>query len=303
MTIRRFGRTIKLYAPLYISNICINSCPYCNFNADFKNERKRLSLDEIITEAQFLKDQGHESLLLVSGEDPMITPKFLGDAISKLKSDFSEVSIEVQPLKEPDYRMLIDTGLDGVTLYQETYNKALYERLHTSGPKAEFQKRLDAIEAAARIGVRSINIGVLLGLSDWQDDMKRLFEHARFLMKKYWRSSIAISFPRLKHAPQGFKILNPVSDNELIEMICLTRINFPDSDLLLSTRETTELRDHLLGIGITKISAGSKNSPGGYSSVHVSEKQFELEDNRTTQEIINTIRRSGFDPVWKDWEL
>lgn len=305
ITVRRFGRTIQFYAPLYISNYCRNSCVYCGFNAGNKVSRKTLTPDEIWTEARLLHDRRIHQLLLVTGECPeQVSPAILAEIVSGLQGLFPSIAVEVYAMEEDDYRRLVQSGADGLTIYQETYDRRIYLQVHPAGPKRDFDYRLEAPERGARAGFRQIGIGALLGLGDWRLEACRLFLHARFLMKHYWKSQVAVSFPRLRPAAGGYQPPHPVSDRELVQMICALRLALPDVRLVLSTRESPDFRDRMVGIGITKMSAGSRTSPGGYLDEQgkMAEEQFLVHDGRSVAEVAEAVKSRGYDPVWKDWD-
>jgi 2-iminoacetate synthase len=303
LTVRRFGKTIKLYAPVYISNECINGCLYCGFNSKNQIARKTLSTAEALKEAEIVMGSGHRHLLFVSGEHPTAVPV---DAICEIarsiRSKAASIAVEVQPLDENGYKKLAMAGIDGVTLYQETYDETAYTQMHPYGPKSIFKSRLAAIAAAGKAGMRFLGIGALLGLSDWRRETLSLVAHARYLMKTYWQASLTVSVPRLRDSASGFKMPSPVNDRDLAHMICVLRLALPDAGIILSTREPAILRDRLLPLGITQMSAGSVTNPGGYSQPASSGNQFELEDTRSPAEIADMLKKSGYDAVWKDWD-
>ncbi|MFH2033483.1 MAG: 2-iminoacetate synthase ThiH [Candidatus Margulisiibacteriota bacterium] len=303
-TLRFFGRTIKLYAPLYLSSYCRNSCAYCNFNATLDTRRNRLNIKEALHEANVLNRQGIKHILLVSGEDPdHISVDYLQELIAKLKEKFASVSIEVQPLKTEEYKTLARAGLDGLTVYQETYNRKVYEQVHRHGQKKDYDWRFYTPDRGGQAGLREISIGFLLGLADWRQEALALAEHADFLIKKYWRSQISISFPRITRISHSYSPPYPVKERDLIQLIIALRLTFPHVDLTLSTRERPELRDKLIGVGITRMSAGSCTVPGGYSeTLKASEGQFDIEDTRSIEKVSASIDKAGYEPVFKDWE-
>jgi 2-iminoacetate synthase len=305
LTQKRFGKTIKLYAPIYLSNECINGCSYCGFNHTNKIERRTLTCDEAISEAEAIMSAGHRHILMVAGEHPKALPiETICKIADRIRPRAAGLSIEVQPFDEAGYRKLATAGIDGVTLYQETYNRERYSEVHPTGPKSHFGSRLDSIDAAGKAGMRFIGLGALLGLSEWRGEALALIAHAKHLMKKHWRSNITVSVPRIRDSASGFSMPNSVSDRELAHMICALRLALPDAGVILSTREPAELRDKMLPLGITQMSAGSVTSPGGYTDnagQHDNE-QFHLEDNRSPDEIASMLRTAGYDPVWKDWD-
>jgi 2-iminoacetate synthase len=212
------------------------------------------------------------------------------------------VAVEVEPLETEGYRRLIEAGIDGVTLYQETYDPVLYATYHTRGPKKRFAYRLEAPCRAAEAGIRRVGIGALLGLADWRVEAILVAAHAAYLGRRYWKTHVAISFPRIREAASRFTPPHPVSDRELARMIAALRLVLPDVGLVLSTRERPEIRDGLARIGITQMSAGSRTEPGGYRRPEDAEKQFLVEDPRAPAEVAARLRELGLDPVWKDWE-
>ncbi len=306
LTWRRFGGTMNLYAPLYVSNFCVNQCQYCGFSARHRLARRRLSVEEALAEARLIAREGFRDLLLVAGEDQThISVEYLGELTAKLRQDnlFASVSIEIYPLDLEGYRQLHERGVDGMTLYQETYDRGLYARCHPGGPKADFSARLAIPETAAAAGLRRVGLGALLGLGDWRHETLALGRHAAHLMKYHWRTRLSFSFPRLRPAPEvALTDLHPQSDRELVRMIAALRLCFPDAALFLSTRESARFRDRAVHLGITHLSAGSKTSPGGYGAEAEADEQFAVNDDRSPAEVSAMLRRQGFDPVWKDWD-
>lgn len=309
LTLRRFGRTVGMYVPLYLSNYCINQCEYCGYNARHEADRVRLTVDEAVEQANVLAKMGFRDLLLLSGEDPKyITPDYLCELAERLKGTFASLSVEIYPLSQSDYARICRAGIDGVTLYQETYDRGVYERYHKIGPKADYDQRVDAVERFARTGMRRFGLGALLGLSDWRTETLALGLHADYLMRRYWQGQVSFSFPRIRPAGQVDNLYpNLVSDRELVQMMLALRLCFADVGIVLSTRESAELRDHMIGICVTKISAGSKTNPGGYGEQDrecpKSSRQFEIDDTRTPSQIAEMIRKSGKEAVWKDWDV
>jgi len=298
----RFGNTISLYAPLYISNECVNACAYCGFNVNNKIERNTLTLEQVETEADVLYKEGFRHILLVTGESIKHVPvDFLVEIAEKLSKKFASVSIEVYPMDEVDYKKLAKAGVCGIAVYQETYNEDLYSTLH-KGPKANFEYRMHTPERAAKAGLRELGIGALLGLSDFKTELAITAIHAKYLMKNYWKSAISISFPRLKEAAGDFEPLVSVSDKMLAQAIFALRIVLNDVGLVLSTRETESYRNGMVNLGITRMSAGSKTNPGGYSACEQSLEQFHISDERTPAEISKMLVEKGLEPVWKDFD-
>ncbi|OGI08088.1 MAG: thiamine biosynthesis protein ThiH [Candidatus Margulisbacteria bacterium GWF2_35_9] len=301
ITKKFFGNTMLLYVPLYLSNECSNACLYCGFNKNANIIRRTLSLKEIEQEILFLKEKGFDHILLLTGEYPSVAGiDYLEEAISLTKKYFSSISLEVFPSTEAKYKQLVDAGATGLTLYQETYHLPTYKLVHLSGPKTNFAFRLNAPEEALAAGFRKVGLGALLGLTDWRFDSAFVGSHAKYLMNKFWKSDVSISFPRLRHTPSSLPLIFTVSDKNLVQMILAFRLFLPSSALTLSTRESAELRDNLMGLCITQMSAESKTNPGGYTS-NLSTEQFSTDDNRSLKKIISCLNKKGLDPILKDW--
>jgi len=302
ITFLRFGKAVRLYAPLYISNECVNACAYCGFNRTNRIDRRTLTIEEVVQEAAVLHRQGFRHLLLVSGEHPEKVPRaYLEEIAARLARSFAALSIEVYPMDEPDYRHLANAGITGIAIYQETYDREVYQKFH-AGPKADFAYRLAAPERAGSAGYREIGIGALLGLTDFRIDIALLGFHAAYLMKKFWRAQIAVSFPRLRAAYGGFTPPAPVCDRDLAQIIFALRMVLPDADLVLSTREKPAFRDGMAGLGITRMSAGSKTKPGGYALSDEALEQFEVADTRSPADVATMLVRKNLEPVWKDFD-
>ncbi len=304
LTLRRFGKTIRLYAPLYLSNFCVNDCVYCGFNKSHKFQRIRLSIEQALADADIVAAEGFKDLLLVSSEDrDFITVDYLVTLAGKLRDKFSSISIEVYPMEKDEYAKLFKAGIEGVTLYQETYDRNAYAYYHPQGPKSDYARRLITLDRAASAGMREIGIGALLGLSDWRLEALAVAEHAHYLMRRYWKSRVSFSFPRLRPAKDvDGKQFSLISDKNLVQMILALRLCFADAGMVISTRERAELRDRLVRLGITRMSAGSKTSPGGYSGKSGAVGQFEVDDSRSPAQVAEMIKSKGLEPVWKDWD-
>lgn len=305
ITERRFGKVINLYAPLYLSNQCTNSCTYCGFSRTLEIERTTLTVEQVRAEAEILHQEGFRHILLVSGEDPRaVTIDYLLACVGGLRELFDSIAIEIQPLILAQYQRLAEAGVDGLTLYQEVYDPAVYPRYHPAGPKKVFSRRMAAIEAGGEAGFRSLGIGTLLGLADWRVEAVMLALHGRYLTRRFWKSRVAVSFPRL----QGFAYREmaaefQVTSMNMVQMLCSMRLILPDAELVLSTRESAGFRDNMIGLGVTRFSAGSRTSPGGYSSPRFHEgEQFDVCDDRSPEEVAAAIAARGFEPVWKDFD-
>ncbi len=301
-----FGRTISLYAPLYISNLCAADCVYCGFSVRSGNKEKRITLkpDDIRQECAALAALGYENILILTGEAPKaVTVAYIAEAIEIAREYFNSVSVEVFAVDESEYRAFVEAGLEGVTLYMETYHRPTYSQVHLEGGKADYDYRLDATERAGDAGVRSLSIGALLGLYQWQEELLWVGLHARHLQKQCWQSSLSVSFPRLLHTPERFQVRDLVSDSNLVQGMLALRLFLPEVGFNLSTREAPSFRDKLIPLGVTAMSAGSSTRPGGYATrgKEVLE-QFEIEDQRPPSEVVQVIRDAGYDPVWKDFD-
>jgi len=299
-----FGKMILLYAPLYISNYCANKCVYCGYSALNKNiSRKKLQIQEIEKEMYALKQKGFDTILILTGDDRnMSSVGYIAEAVKIAKKIFSEILIEVYALTLDEYKYLVDNGLTGVTIYQEIYNEELYDKLHISGPKKDYKFRLEAPERAIKAGVKEINIGCLLGLnSDFLSDVYLTSIHADYLQTNYPDVEVSISYPRIQPAEASIKIDTNVSDVDFIRIITSTRVFLPRIGLNISTRERAYMRDNLIGLGITRMSAGSKTTVGGYSCVTEDTGQFEISDKRELKDIIEILISKGYRPEFTNW--
>jgi 2-iminoacetate synthase len=303
ITKQRFGNTIQLYTPMYLSNECSNGCKYCGFNACNKIPRATLTPEEIDQEARLIRDYGFRSILLLTGEhQKMADNSYLAAAVKQIKPLFSSISIEVYPMDTAGYQQMVAAGVDGLTVYQETYDRELYKELHPFGKKSNYTWRLEAPDRAGQAGLRRIGVGALLGLGPFATEAFYTGFHAYHLAKQYWRSQVSISFPRICPADGGFAPINPVNDKQLVQMICAMRLLIPDAGLFLSTRECSSLRDSLMPLGITHMSAGSCTAPGGHAHKGEHTEQFTIDDDRTPEQISEVIRAHGYEAVWKDWD-
>jgi 2-iminoacetate synthase len=307
LTRQHFGRTIGLYAPIYLSNICHSDCLYCHYamGSGGQGVRRTLTTEEIRAECAALAGHGFQSVLLLTGEAPKAAPPdYLAQAVALAREYFVSVAVEVYALEEADYRRLVDRGLEGVTLYMETYHRETYAAVHRRGRKRDYDYRLEAIARAGRAEVRRLSLGALLGLYPWWADGFWLGLHAHHLQKECWQSAISLSFPRLRHAPARFQVPYLLADRELVQLMLALRLFLPEVGFNLSTRESASLRDRLIPLGVTMMSAGSSTRPGGYAHLEAEAalEQFEIEDRRSPAEVAAAIRRAGYDPVWKDFD-
>ena len=314
MTQKRFGKVIQLYIPLYLSNECQNICTYCGFSYENKIARRTLGAGELLMEVGAIRAMGYEHVLLVSGEaNQTVGVDYFMKALDVVRPHFAQVSMEVQPLDQGDYSLLMEHGLHSVLVYQETYCREDYKLHHPRGKKSNFEYRLGTPDRLGKAGIHKMGLGVLIGLEDWRTDCWFTGLHLRYLESRYWRTKYSLSFPRLRpHAGEEGEGLRPfsdglapkvvMSDRELIQLICAYRLVYPEVELSLSTRESPVFRDHAVLLGITSISAGSRTNPGGYAVDPGSLEQFEIHDERSPAEIAAMIRRQGYDAVWKDWD-
>jgi 2-iminoacetate synthase len=325
-TRKNFGRTMRLFAPLYLSNECLNSCTYCGFSKENPIRRVTLTPEEVEVEAKHLSGVGFRNLLLVSGEHPREVPvSYLVETVRRTVDFFPSVAIEVAPLKSEEYRQIVGAGAEGLVLYQESYDRAAYAEMHVSGPKRNFDERLGGPERGYEAGFRRIGLGVLVGLADWRRELVALAAHVSHLMKVGWRAQVTLALPRLRPAAGGFQPRVAMSDRDFVRAICAFRVTFPQAGIVLSTREPAKLRDGLMELGVTMMSAGSETEPGGYTGVGKGRlhrtvrgrevaleasagvgaeatEQFEVSDGRSAEELSLVLRQRGLDPVWKDWD-
>lgn len=301
-----FGRTIGLYVPLYISNVCGADCVYCGYAVRSGNRERRVTLtsEQIRRECEYLAGLGFQSVLLLTGEAPRaVTPEDIGNAAAIAREYFPAVAVEVYAFDEAGYRMLVERGLEGVTLYMETYHEPTYAAVHLKGQKSDYRYRLDAMDRAGRAGVRRISIGALLGLFNWRLDSFWTALHAKHLQRHCWQSAVSVSFPRLVHTPARYQVDHIVTDKEFVQIVLALRLFLPEAGFNLSTRERPEFRDRLIPLGVTMMSAGSSTRPGGYTETgEETLEQFAIDDHRSVSEVVAAIRAAGYEPVWKDFD-
>lgn len=305
LTVCRFGYTVHLFAPLYLSNECHNICTYCGFSLTNKFPRVTLTMEQIRQEAAYLHSVGFEHVLAVTGEAwTSVTPEYIADAVTTLREFFCHVSIETQPLDTHHYAMLRKRGVHAVVVYQETYNPTAYRKWHLKGRKANYEYRLGTPERAATARIRKVGLGILLGLNDWREDALALALHLDWLKRHHWQTAYSVAFPRMRPAPGALPPEVHVSDGQLAQLVCAFRLFDPDVEIVLSTREPASLREKLVLIGVTTMSAGSATNPGGYTIYpeRKSLEQFEICDERPPAQVCEALRQLNYEPVWKDWE-
>jgi 2-iminoacetate synthase len=303
LTQQRFGKTIQMYIPMYLSNECQNICTYCGFSLDVKIPRKTLSDAEILEEVKVIKQLGYDHVLIVTGEaSKTVGVDYFRNAIRLIKPYFAHVSMEVQPLDQPEYETLIEEGLDSVLVYQETYHQEDYKKHHPKGKKSNYDYRVDTHDRLGRAGIYKMGLGVLIGLEDWRTDSFYCATHLDYLEKTYWKSKYTLSFPRLRPCAGGVELKSEMSDRQLVQLICAYRLFNQEIELSMSTRESETFRNNIIKLGITSISADSKTDPGGYANPAVNLEQFEIDDKRPTSSFIEIIKQQGYEPVFKDWD-
>jgi 2-iminoacetate synthase len=304
LTRRQFGRAISLFGPLYLSNFCSSHCTYCGFHSQNKIQRMKLVPEQYRKEMQFIHSQGIRNILMLTGESYKHTPvSYLKEAALIASEYFQGIALEVHPMETSEYKELFAAGVDGITVYQETYDRACYAQVHLSGYKKDYDFRYATPYRAAEAGMRHISLGILLGLSDPSQDLFALYQHLRELEKSFPGVEYSVSFPRLRTVKTATLVSCDVDDVQFVKIIALTRLQFPRVGINLSTREEPKLRDHLLEIGITRMSAGSNTSVGGYTLLEekAQDPQFDIKDIRCVSQIVKLLKAKNFDPVFTDW--
>jgi len=324
LTRRHFGRTMRLFAPLYLSNECVNNCAYCGFSRDNAILRVTLEIEQVAAEARHLAAEGFRNVLLVAGEHPkFVSGGYLQQCLERLSKEIPSLSLEVAPMETNEYRSLVAAGAEGLVVYQETYDRKVYRELHTAGPKKDYDWRLDTAERGHAAGFRRLGIGVLFGLSEWRREAIALAAHLFHLQRLCWTSQITVSMPRLRPAAGSFAPRHEFNDRDFTQLLCAMRLSFPQIGIVLSTREPAPLRDGLSPLGVTMMSAGSHTEPGGYTGqgtdrlhqtvrgrkVEISScdaksatEQFAISDDRSADAVAIMLRKRGMEPVWKDWD-
>lgn len=324
-----FGRTMRLFAPLYLSNECVNNCSYCGFSRDAPILRTTLSVEQVVREARHLHGLGFRNLLLVAGEHPkFVSEGYLGECLDALRPFIPTLAIEVGPMENAQYAEMVRHGAEGLIVYQETYDRAVYQTLHTAGPKRDFAWRLNCPERAYAGGFRRIGIGALFGLGHWREEAMALCAHLEYLYRHCWKAQFTVAFPRMRPYAGNYQYepdpAHALPDAALVRLIAAFRISFPQVGIVLSTREPASLRDALAGLGVTHMSAGARTEPGGYTgagvedlhltvkgrrveittapAVRAATEQFRIHDTRSAADIAAMLRRQNLDPVWKDWD-
>lgn len=303
-TQERFGKTISMYIPMYVTNLCTNFCVYCGFNHNNPFARTVLTMEQVKNECEAIKRLGpFQNLLIVSGEAPArCGVEYFEEVLRTCRPYFHNLTIEVQPLKTEEYRRLTESGLNGVVCFQETYNRERYKVYHPKGMKSHYEWRLNGYDRMGQAGVHKIGMGVLIGLEDWRIDVTMMARHLRYLQRKYWRTRYSVNFPRMCPSESGFQPNVVISDRELAQLTCAFRLFDHDVDISYSTREAPRFRAGMMQLGVTSMSAGSKTDPGGYATSPDSLEQFHVSDERSPRAVADAIRAGGYDVVWKDWD-
>ena len=322
LTRQHFGCTMRLFAPLYLSNECVNSCAYCGFSRENAIQRVTLEVAQVEAEARHLAAEGFRNILLVAGEHPkFVGGEYLAQCVERLRGFVPGLSIEVAPMETGAYRPLVEAGAEGLVVYQETYHRETYRKMHLHGPKKDFEWRMDTAERGHEAGFRRVGIGALFGLWHWREEAVALAAHLEYLQRVCWRSQITVSVPRLRPAAGEFEPPHPLPDREFIQLLCALRVTFPTAGIVLSTRESPALRDVVAPLGVTMMSAGSRTEPGGYTgqgreALHLTVRgmpvtgtgataatgQFAISDERDARTMGIRLARMGLEPVWKDWD-
>jgi len=303
-TQQRFGHNMQMFVPLYLSNMCSNICTYCGFSMENKIRRTTLTMQQIEEEAIAIKAMGLDHILLVTGEsERKVGMAYFEQALAVLTQYFSHISMEVQPLDTQDYARLNELGVESILVYQETYHRDKYAKYHLKGKKSDFDYRLATPDRVGQAGITKVGIGCLLGLEDWRTDAYYVAAQLQYLEQKYWQMRYSLSFPRLRPCEGGSEVNSPMTERELVQLICAYRLYNHQVELSLSTRESAVFRDNMLKLGVTTMSAGSKTQPGGYANDEKSLEQFSIDDNRTVAQVASMIKDKGYQVVWKDWQM
>lgn len=304
LTVQHFGKTIIIYTPMYLANYCTNECVYCGFNKQNKLSRKQLSLEEVEEEAKFISSKGIKHILILTGDAREVSSvDYIRRCVTILKKYFNSISIEIYALEEDEYKTLVDAGVDSLTIYQETYNEELYDTLHLSGPKKDYRFRLDAPERSCNANIRNVNVGALLGLDSFQKEAFLTGLHAKYIEEKFPSVEVSISMPRIRPSVGGFEPNVIVSDKNLVQFITASRLFINRAGITISTRENSQFRDNVLPLGVTKMSADSNTSVGGHSQENSDSAQFDISDNRSLDDMLSDIKKLGYQPVLKDWDI
>lgn len=303
LTLRYFGRAVNLFTPLYVSDYCTNQCRYCGFNANNKQPRRHLSPEEAYDEAKAIADMGLQHILLLTGDARKLSsPEYIAEVARRIKPLFASVGIEVYSMTEDEYRLMVESGVDSMTMFQETYNPELYDWLHPVGPKKDYAFRLNAPERAARAGMRSLGLGALLGLDEFEQDAFATGLHAWWLLRHYPGVDVGLSIPRICSHEGSFDIPHALDDRRFVQYVTALRCFLPRSSITCSSRESAFIRDHLIPLGVTRVSAGVSTAVGGRKTHADNSGQFDITDHRSVEQMIADLTKNGYQAVIKDWE-
>lgn len=301
LTRRRFGRTVNMYLPLYLTNLCSNKCRYCGFSSDNKFHRTVLTLDEIRQECIAINEMGYENILLVTGENSRRGGmEYFRQVLPIVKEYAAYLQMEVQPLETEDYAELKELGLDSVSVYQETYHPLCYKENHLAGKKTDMRFRMETPDRLGKAGIDKVGLGALIGLYDWKVDLCAVAMHVLYMREHYYKTRLSVSFPRLRPATGGYEPKFPMNDAKLVQLICAWRIFDNELDLTISTRESAEFRDMVIPLGITAVSAGSSTEPGGYANKGKYLEQWSVNDDRSVDEVVKALHINGLEAVFHD---
>ncbi|MBN2526646.1 MAG: [FeFe] hydrogenase H-cluster radical SAM maturase HydG [Deltaproteobacteria bacterium] len=303
-----YGRRLVIFAPMYVSNLCKNECTYCAFRAKNKDiERRSLTQDEIARETLALISSGHKRVLLVAGESyPKQGFNYVLDAIDTIYSvregsgEIRRVNVNVAPLTADEFLQLKERKIGTYQLFQETYNRKVYSQVHLAGKKADYNWRLSAIDRALEAGLNDVGIGVLFGLCDWRYEMLALKSHIEYLERRFGIGPHTVSVPRLEPAsgsPMASRPPAPIDDKSFQKLVAILRLSVPYTGIIMSTRETPNIRRESFALGVSQISAGSRTNPGGYSEIQGDNgSQFSLGDHRSLDEVVRDVASMGYMP-------
>lgn len=303
LSLQYFGRTVLLYTPMYISNYCVNKCKYCGYNLENTINRRKLNQEEIKAEAQAIAQEGCRHLILLTGESQEHSPlEYIVESINTIKEYFPSITMEVWPMTVNQYKEVVKAGAEGLTIYQETYDEKVYDKMHLAGPKKNYKFRLDGPERGAMAGMKSISIGALLGLADFRKDAFFTVLHGDYIRRKYPGCDVTYSPPRIRPCKGGLKEVIGVNDKQMVQILLAYRLFAPQCGMNISTRENEEMRRHIIPFGVTKMSAGVSTAVGGHTLKNAGTAQFDINDESSVEEIINMIKSVGYQPILKDWE-
>lgn len=304
LTRRFFGRAVNIFTPLYISDVCTNQCRYCGFNAKNPQPRRHLSVDEAAAEADAIANRGFQHILLLTGDARLVSsPEYIAAVVRRIKPRFASIGIEVYSMTTEEYALLVQAGVDNMTMFQETYSPELYAWLHPVGPKHDYAFRLNAPQRAAEGGMRSLGVGALLGLETFVRDAFATGLHAWWLQRRYPGVEVSVSIPRICPHEGSFTVEHAVEDRLFVQYVAALRCFLPRVGITCSSRESASMRNHLVPIGVTRVSAGVSTAVGGRATPDLHNPgQFEITDRRSLPDMMASLAHMGYQAVLKDWE-